>query len=79
MQPHAINVGKSNETGAVESLNGHLKRRVNQHLLLRGSRNFASREEYVRFLCGVLNKANNLRRRRLNEGKRLIIDLLVGC
>ncbi len=67
MQPHTINVGKSNENGAVESLNGHLKRRVNQHLLLRGSRNFASREEYVRFLCGVLNKANNLRRRRLNE------------
>ncbi len=67
MKPHTINIGKSNENGAVESLNGHIKRRVNQHLLLRGSRDFTSREEYDHFLCVVLNKANNLRRDRLKE------------
>ncbi|MDX9775792.1 MAG: IS21 family transposase [Petrimonas sp.] len=67
MKPHTINIGKSNENGAVESLNGHIKRRINQHLLLRGSRDFASREEYDHFLCVVLNKANNLRRERLKE------------
>ena len=67
MQPHTINVGKSNENGAVESLNGHLKRRINQHLLIRGSRDFATREEYNRFLCDILNRANGLRRKRLAE------------
>ena len=67
MKPHTINIRKSNENGVVESLNGHIKRRVNQHLLLRGSRDFASREEYERFLCEVLIKANNLRSDRLTE------------
>lgn len=65
MKPHTIAVGKSNENGAVESANGHLKRRLEQHLLLRGSCDFDSRSEYEAFLCGALNKANNLRRDKL--------------
>ena len=65
MKPHTIAVGKSNENGAVESGNGHLKRRMEQHLLLRGSRDFGSREEYEMFLHNVLNKANDLRREKL--------------
>jgi len=75
MKPHTINIGKSNENGAVESLNGHIKRRINQHLLLRGSRDFASREEYGHFLCEVLIKANNLRRDRLNDELRHMPEL----
>jgi len=35
----------ANENGDVESSNGHLKDRIDQALLLRGSRNFDSREE----------------------------------
>ena len=67
IKPQTINIGKSNENGCIESLNGHIKRRVNQHLLLRGSRDFASRKEYEDFLRGVVNKANDLRRERLRE------------
>ena len=38
----------------MESQNRHLKRRLEQHLILRGSRDFASLEEYDRFVEGVL-------------------------
>jgi hypothetical protein len=44
-----------------------LKRRIKQHLLLRGSRDFSSEEEYDRFLIGVLDSANRLRTKRLGE------------
>jgi hypothetical protein len=44
-----------------------LKRRIHQHLLLRGSRDFASEEEYDRFLIGVLESSNKLRIHHLKE------------
>ena len=56
--PRTINVECPNENGDVESANGHLKRRLNQHLLLRGSREFTSEADYEGFLGGVLNQAN---------------------
>jgi hypothetical protein len=65
LEPHTINIGKSHENGSVESNNGHLKRRLEQHLLLRGSRDFSSREEYVRFLNMVQDQANHERRKHL--------------
>lgn len=65
MTPKTIGVGCPNENGDVESSNGHLKRRLTQHLLLRGSRDFESHEEYAAFLRRVLNKANLGRREEL--------------
>lgn len=67
LSPLTIHVGKPNEQGDVESLNRHLKRRLNQHLILRGSRDFASLEEYDRFVEGVLRKANAKRQKRLEQ------------
>ncbi len=67
MEPHTTSVGKAHENGDVESANGHLKRRVRQHLLLRGSRDFGSRQEYETFLAGIFNATNDLRRDRLRE------------
>lgn len=61
-QPERTNVRCANENGDVESLHGHLKNRIDQALLLRGSRDFASREEYVSFLEELIAKANNHRR-----------------
>jgi hypothetical protein len=40
MKPRTIGIGKSEQNGDVEALNGALKRRLNQHLLLRGNRDF---------------------------------------
>ena len=52
--PLTINVGCPNEQGDVESANRHLKRRLEQHLLLRGSRDFASTAAYDQFVATVL-------------------------
>jgi hypothetical protein len=44
-----------------------LKRRLCQHLLLRGSRDFESHEAYDRFLEQVLERGNQGRRAKLQE------------
>jgi len=67
MKPRTIAVGKSHQNGDVESLNGALKRRLKQHLLLRGSRGFESLGEYERWVQGVMERANSLRQRRVQE------------
>jgi transposase InsO family protein len=67
LAPRTIGIGRPNENGDVESSNGHLKRRLRQHLLLRGSRDFASEAAYDRFLEGVLERANALRAARVAE------------
>jgi hypothetical protein len=57
----------ANENGDVESANHHLKSRIDQALLLRGSRNFDSREDYVRFVEELVAKANVGRRKNYLE------------
>ena len=42
MKPRTIGIDCPDQNGDVESLNGHLKRRLEQHLLLRGYRDFES-------------------------------------
>ena len=46
VEAQTTNVACPNENGTVESLNGHLKRRLNQALILRASRDFESQESY---------------------------------
>ncbi len=60
-------MGNPNENGDVESQNGGLKRAVKQHLLLRGSREFAGIDEYEAFLFEVMEKRNQGRQERLAE------------
>ncbi len=67
IEPHTINRAEPHENGDVESSNGALKRRIKQHLLLRGSSNFESRDDYRQFLEQLLHKSNNRRRKRLRE------------
>lgn len=67
MKPCTIQVDSPNENGDVESLNGALKRRIEQHLLLRGCRDFDSLEHYRAFLENILEKTNRLRTKRMNE------------
>lgn len=57
----------ANENGDVESANGHLKDRLDQALLLRGSRDFSSREEYMSFVEQIISRANANRRERFAE------------
>ena len=67
MEPRTIEVGKKNQNGDVESSHRVLKNRILQHLLLRGSRDFASVEEYERWMQSILSQANPLRQKRIEE------------
>ena len=67
LAPKTIGIGCPNENGDVESSNGHLKRRLRQHLLLCGSREFATEAAYEAFLVGVMQAANRSRADKLAQ------------
>lgn len=56
-----------NENGDVESSNGHIKFVIDQALLLRGSRDFESREQYMQFVEQVVSKRNQARAEKFLE------------
>jgi transposase len=76
--PRTINVGRPQENGSCESSHGHLKRRIRQHLLLRGSGDFVSEEEYDGFLIKVLESANLRRTKRLGEELAAMRETVIG-
>ncbi len=57
----------ANENGDVESSNRHIKERIDQALLLRGSREFVSREEYMNFVEDLIRRVNANRQQRFAE------------
>ena len=63
------NLGVAHENGRVESPHGHLKRRIEQALLLRGSSDFESLVAYQDFLSGVIEQYNRPRLVRLEQEK----------
>lgn len=67
MKPRTIEVGRKEQNGDVEALNGALKRRLKQHLLVRGSEDFDSLRAYESWLASVIDKANGLRKKRVKE------------
>jgi len=77
MTPRTIAVGQKNQNGDVESLNGVLKRRLKQHLLLRGSRDFSSVADYESWLQDILVQANQLRQTKLREELAVMKELSV--
>jgi len=73
--PQRINVRKANENGDVESLHGHFKTIVDQALLLRGSRNFDTVEEYDDFLQALVDKRNLARADKFEREQEALGDL----
>jgi hypothetical protein len=65
----------ANENGDVESQNGHIKDRIDQALLLRGSREFAHRDQYMAFVQEIIDRANASRQQRFAE-ERLMLGRL---
>lgn len=61
-----IQTGKANENGDVEQSHHRLKQAVEQALLLRCSRDFATRDEYELFLRNIFKQLNAGRRERFN-------------
>ena len=66
------NRGEAHENGSIESPNGHLKRRLDQALRRRGSRDFASVEDYRRFVEEDVAKQNRRRTALVDEERRLL-------
>lgn len=58
VEPTRNNKGVSHENGAIESPNRHLKNRLDQALMLRGSRDFDSLNDYKAFLRDLLQRSN---------------------
>lgn len=78
MTPRTIGIGKPNQNGDVESLNGALKRRLEQHLKLRGNRDFESVESYETWLRGVIAEANGTRTERIEIELKVMRELKVS-
>jgi len=56
--PTRNNRGKGHENGAIESPHGHIKRRIKQGLLLRGSNDFESVDAYQQWLASIVGQHN---------------------
>ncbi len=67
-----IQAGKGNENGDVEQSHHRLKQAVDQTLLLRDNRDFASREEYETFLGKLFIQLNAGRKERFMEELRVL-------
>jgi transposase len=64
---HRINVRKPHENGDVESSHGHFKDALDQALRLRGSRDFASAEDYMALVRPLVSRRNASRDKRFRE------------
>lgn len=67
MRLRTIGRGDNHQKGDVEAQNGGLKRRLEQHLLLRGHRDFESLAAYAGWIEEVVERANRGRAARLTE------------
>ena len=66
MEPTRNNRGLAHENGSIESPHGHLKRVIEDALLLRGSRDFDTLEVYRRFVDEIVRRRNARNRKRLD-------------
>ncbi len=69
VKPTRNNKGVAHENGAIESPNGHLKRKIEQQLLLRDSRDFSNLADYESFINLIVAKINRQCKTRFDEEK----------
>jgi hypothetical protein len=67
--------GRGHENGDVEQSHHRFKRAVGQELILRGSRDFATREAYEVFLVMLFTRRNRLRSARVAEERKVLAPL----
>ena len=65
MTPSRNNPGVAHENGSIESPHGHLKKALEDALLLRGSRDFDSLDAYRRFVDEIVGRRNAHNRKRI--------------
>lgn len=69
------NRGLAHENGVIESAHGHLKRAVEDALLLRGSRDFDTIADYRRFVDELVGRRNARNRRRIDAERAVLRPL----
>lgn len=69
LKPRTIGIGEKEQNGDVEASNRVLKRRLKQHLLLRGSNDFESVDSYEVWVWEKLDHGNR------HRGKRFVDEL----
>jgi hypothetical protein len=75
MQPTRNNPGVAHENGSIESPHGHLKKAIEDALLLRGSREFEDLAAYRRFIDEIVGRNNAKNRKRLELERPALKDL----
>jgi len=75
MTPSRNNLGVAHENGSIESSHGHLKRALEDALLLRGSRDFEALDSYRRFVDEIVGRRNANNRRRLELERPKLVQL----
>ncbi len=75
MQPTRNNTGIAHENGSIESPHGHLKNRIEQALLLRGSYDFDSLAEYQALINHAIAKLNVQHTAKIEEEKQVLKPL----
>ena len=70
MEASRNNRGEGHENGAIESPHGHLKNRIKQALLLRGSSDFPSEASYVQFLSEIVSGINSRNRDKIDQERQ---------
>lgn len=72
VKPSRNNPGESHENGSIEKSHDLFKTDVAQQLLLRGTFNFATIEDYEAFLEAIKNRRNAVHRERFEEEKAVL-------
>jgi transposase InsO family protein len=75
MEPTRNNRGVAHENGSIESPHGHLKKTIEDALLLRGSRDFEDLAAYRRFIDELIGRNNAKNRKRLELERPLLKEL----
>ncbi|MCL4683081.1 MAG: IS21 family transposase [Rhodocyclaceae bacterium] len=75
MTPSRNNPGVAHENGAIEGPHGHLKRALEDALLLRGSRDFETVDAYRHFVAELVSRRNRRHHARI-EAERIVLTAL---
>lgn len=75
IKPTRNNLGCKHENGSIESSHGHMKKRITQALLIRGSTDFKNLEEYQLFIDNIVQKHNRKNNYSVVHEKKYLQDL----
>ncbi len=75
MTPSRNNAGIAHENGSIESAHGHLKKALEDALLLRGSRDFGDLDTYRAFVDQIVGRRNANNRKRIALERAVLAPL----